>query len=179
METSHDDLPRTAAPSRRNANSARSPRRAQALQQTQQQPTRARQQESAPVRNSGAPREKQRQAEELAARVQARVDELADELDRLRTGATDYQADAVLTGDAPGSARVAVSVDSNGDDIDQALVRVAAINDQDVETLRCITDNLAQDPRDERTACAKRPRWWAGSFSSGPTQCASQSMRRR
>ncbi|GGT44156.1 hypothetical protein GCM10010271_55130 [Streptomyces kurssanovii] len=117
----------------------------EALQQTQQQLTRAREQEERAHQELQRAQEKQRQAEDLAARVQARLDQLSDELDRLRPGATDDQDDAALTGDTPEDAHVAASADEIGDDIDQALNHAAAVNDQDDQALRRITHDMDQD----------------------------------
>ncbi|MFI0860810.1 helix-turn-helix domain-containing protein [Streptomyces smyrnaeus] len=117
----------------------------EALHRTQQQLTRAREQEERARQELQRAEEKQRQAEELAARVQARADQLTDELDRLRTGATDAYSDAAATGDAARSAHVAVFTDEIGDDIDQALARAAAVNDEDDQTLRSITHDIDQD----------------------------------
>ncbi|MFF5480931.1 tetratricopeptide repeat protein [Streptomyces sp. NPDC012935] len=114
-----------------------------ALVQTQQQLTRAQEQEQRAQQELQRAQEKQRQAEELAARVQAQVEQLTDELDRLRTGATS----ATITGyddPVPGTAHLATT-DPVGDDIDEALARVVAVNDRDDQTLRRITHDLVED----------------------------------
>ncbi|MEU2259737.1 hypothetical protein ABZ557_05515 [Streptomyces sp. NPDC019645] len=115
----------------------------QVLRQTQQQLTRAREQEQRAEQELQRAQEKQRQAEALAARVQARVDELSDELDRLRAGTTDAPdpdaAIARLTN--PG-----VAADPVGDDIEQALARASEVNDQDDRLLQLITIDLDQEP---------------------------------
>ncbi|SFH05216.1 hypothetical protein SAMN02787118_14033, partial [Streptomyces mirabilis] len=112
------------------------------LRQTQQQLTRAQEQEQRAQQELQRAQEKQRQAEELAARVQAQVDQLADELDRLRTGNTATRYD---TPDH-GPAHPAGTADPVGDDIDQALTRAVAVNDHDDQMLQRITHDLIPDP---------------------------------
>ncbi|MFJ1876864.1 hypothetical protein [Streptomyces chartreusis] len=113
------------------------------LAQTQQQLTRAQEQEQRALQELQRAQEKQRQAEELAAQVQVQVDQLTDELDRLRTGTT---GDTTTGYDdpLPGAAPLATS-DPVGDDIDEVLARVVAVNDRDDQTLRRITHDLVQD----------------------------------
>ncbi|SDL90997.1 Tetratricopeptide repeat-containing protein [Streptomyces wuyuanensis] len=115
----------------------------QVLRQAQQQLTRAREQEQRAEQELQRAQEKQRQAEVLAARVQARVDELSDELDRLRAGTTDtpYPDAAIARLTNPGAA-----ADPVGDDIEQALARASEVNDEDDQLLQRITDDLDQEP---------------------------------
>lgn len=62
------------------------------LARTQQQLTRAQEQERRAQQELARAQKKQRQAEDLAAQVQARVDQLADELDRLRASGPENAA---------------------------------------------------------------------------------------
>ncbi|MFI6151724.1 tetratricopeptide repeat protein [Kitasatospora sp. NPDC051170] len=109
------------------------------LEDTQQRLARALDQERRAKEELARARDKQRQAEELAARVQRRVDELADELDRLRTREPGRVVDE---GSSTGSGGSAVTADPVGDDIDQALARAIEVNDTDEQALRRITDEL-------------------------------------
>ncbi|MFF1713943.1 tetratricopeptide repeat protein [Streptomyces sp. NPDC058268] len=118
------------------------------LRQTQQQLARAQEQEQRAQQELLRTQEKQRQAEEVAALVQAQVDQLTDELDRLQgTTTNDTSARNVPSG-PPGEP--AVTADPIGDDIDQALVRITAVNDQDNQVLRRITHDVLPDPPPER-----------------------------
>ncbi|MFJ9447192.1 tetratricopeptide repeat protein [Kitasatospora sp. NPDC101235] len=102
-------------------------------------------------------REKQRHAEDLANRVQQRVLELTDELERLRALARGGPAgeppseSGVRRGTDPGERSTA---DPVGDDIDQALARAAAVNDD--RTLQRIAGELQGPPG------------WEPSSGSGP-----------
>ncbi|TWF97363.1 tetratricopeptide repeat protein [Kitasatospora viridis] len=107
------------------------------LEHTQRRLARALDQERRAKEELDRAREKQRQAEDLAARVQRRVDELTDELNRLRADEATAPDDAV-----PPPPGVTTSADPVGDDIDQALARATTVNDTDEETLRRITDEL-------------------------------------
>ncbi|MEU6688121.1 hypothetical protein ABZ900_34625, partial [Streptomyces sp. NPDC046832] len=112
------------------------------LHATQRQLARAQEQEQRAQQELTRAQEKQRQAEELAAAVQAKVDRLTDELDRLRCTTTDDAAgeDTHLT------EQPAVSTDPVGDDIDQALSRITAVNDEDDQILQTITQDLITEP---------------------------------
>jgi hypothetical protein len=79
---------------------------------------------------------------DLAAAVQAQVDRLTDELDRLRCTTADDAAGE----DAHITVRLAVSVDPIGDNIDQALARITAVSDQDDQVLQTITQDLIAGP---------------------------------
>ncbi|WP_328674135.1 hypothetical protein [Streptomyces sp. NBC_00328] len=115
------------------------------LQQTQQQLARAREQDARARQELKFAQDKQRQAEELATQVQARADQLTDELDRLRTAAT---VPAAVGEDEMPAGRRAEPVSSGdpvGDDIDQALDQVAAVNEHDDQMLQRITHDLVRD----------------------------------
>ncbi|MFF4506766.1 TerD family protein [Streptomyces sp. NPDC001401] len=116
------------------------------LRQTQQQLARAQEQEQRAQQELHRAQEKQRQAEELAARVQAQVDQLRDELDRLHTSmADDTTANGYDTAVLE-PAHHAMTTDPVGDDIDQALARVVAVNDRDDQVLQRINHDLIQAP---------------------------------
>ncbi|MFD3834394.1 tetratricopeptide repeat protein, partial [Streptomyces sp. NPDC058621] len=85
--------------------------------------------------------EKQRQAEELAARLQNRIEELTDDLDRLRGDepSPHDHLPGLVTVVLP-HVRGPVSEDPEGDDIDATLVRASAIND----TVGRITTELTE-----------------------------------
>ncbi|MFD9100301.1 tetratricopeptide repeat protein [Streptomyces virginiae] len=84
-------------------------------------------------------RQKQREAEELASRLQAKIDHLTGELDRLRPDA--QLPDPV---GVPAEA-VSASEDPEGDDIEAALARAGAVNDNDSHTVARITTELAEN----------------------------------
>lgn len=119
------------------------------LEQTQEQLARALDQERRAAEELGRAKEKQRQAEELAARVQEQVDQLTDELDRLRAGdleggdVSGEQSESEM-----GAGRGDGASDPVGDDIDRALARAAAVNDADDQTLQRITDQLHEERHD-------------------------------
>ncbi|MER7850579.1 tetratricopeptide repeat protein [Kitasatospora sp. NPDC096077] len=104
-------------------------------------------------------REKQRQAEELTDRVQRRVLELTGELERLRSLARGGPA-----GEPPSGSGASMDMDMDsdersttdlvGDDIDQALTRAAAVNDD--QTLQHIAGEL------------QGPSGWEPADGSGP-----------
>ncbi|MFM9625126.1 hypothetical protein ACKI14_45300 [Streptomyces turgidiscabies] len=114
-----------------------------ALRQTQQQLTRAQEQEQRAQQELLRTQEKQRQAEELAATVQAQVDQLTDELDRLRSTTTNGAAAETIPANA--SVESAMTADLVGDDIDQTLARITAVNDQDNQALQRINHDLLSD----------------------------------
>ncbi|MFF9063105.1 hypothetical protein ACF09K_31065 [Streptomyces sp. NPDC014882] len=121
------------------------------LLQTQRQLARAQEQEQRAQQELERAKEKQRQAEELAARVQEQVDQLNDELDRLRTGTAEEATEGGHDASADEPSPATLVADPVGDDIDQALAQAVAVNDQDDQVLRRITDDLHQDPApDER-----------------------------
>ncbi|GGW73062.1 DUF3710 domain-containing protein [Streptomyces xantholiticus] len=118
-----------------------------ALRRTQRQLARAQEQEQRAGLELQRAQEKQRQAEDLAARVQARVDELTDELDRLRAndGTTDTSGGTARCTDEAATEPASPAVmDPVGDDIDLALARASVVNDQDDQVLQSITDDLTQ-----------------------------------
>lgn len=128
-----------------------------ALQRTQLELARAREQEQRAQQELARAREKQQQAEELAARVQAQVDQLKEELDRLRsrpganTGLASTKAPDQLFHEP------VTTADAVGDDIDRALDRASAINDQDDQVLRRITDDLGSpSPADQEHQAPRR-----------------------
>jgi transcriptional regulator with XRE-family HTH domain len=115
---------------------------------------RARRQQQQALEELDRAQAKQREAEELAARVQHRLEELTDELDRLRTGTTPDPGD---TGQGPHGGGEAVQMpagrpDPVGDDIEKALAQAAAVNDRDSDTLRRITDELTPTSPPDNTA---------------------------
>ncbi|MET7912033.1 LuxR C-terminal-related transcriptional regulator [Streptomyces avermitilis] len=126
-----------------------------ALRQTQQQLTRAQELEQRAQQELRRAEEKQRQAEELAARVQAQVDHLTGELDRLGGSPIGATTDTTDNAGTTELAKPVVSSDPIGDDIDQALDRAAAVNDQDDETLQRITVDLAHEPGSEAVVPAR------------------------
>ncbi|MFD9081718.1 helix-turn-helix domain-containing protein [Streptomyces erythrochromogenes] len=92
--------------------------------------------------------EKKRQAEELAARLQQRIDDLADDLDRLRgDGSSPHDHLPDLAAAASPRAPGPVSEDPEGDDFDAALARASAINDTDADTVHRITTQFADTVR--------------------------------
>ncbi|MEU5243638.1 hypothetical protein AB0G81_05890 [Streptomyces asoensis] len=116
----------------------------EALQRTQQQLARAQEQEQRAQQELLRAQEKQREAEELALMVQLQVDQLTDELDRLRgTTTSETAAQAIPAGTSTESALIA---DPDGDDIEQALDRIAAVNDQGNQLLQRITQDLRAEP---------------------------------
>ncbi|OQR59955.1 hypothetical protein B6E66_32545, partial [Streptomyces maremycinicus] len=116
----------------------------EALRQTQQQLTRAQEQEQRAKQELLRAQEKQHEAEKLAATVQVQVDQLSDELDRLRGTTTNDIA--VPAGPAGASAESTLTTDPVGDDIDQTLARITAVNDQDNQVLQRITHDLLAEP---------------------------------
>ncbi|OEJ36295.1 LuxR C-terminal-related transcriptional regulator [Streptomyces agglomeratus] len=116
-----------------------------ALRQTQRQLTRAQELEQRAQQELRRAEEKQRQGEDLAATVQAQVNHLTDELDRLRAHPIGDTTDTGDNAAVNGLMTPVVSADLIADDIDQALVQAAAVNDQDDETLRRITTDLAHE----------------------------------
>ncbi|MEV0452821.1 hypothetical protein [Streptomyces sp. NPDC050600] len=89
-------------------------------------------------------REKQRQAEELAGRLREDIDALTDELDRLR-GDGPSPHDNLLTLAGPVSPPDGER-DAEADDIDAALARAAAVNDQDADTIDRISAEITGEP---------------------------------
>ncbi|WP_105974897.1 hypothetical protein [Streptomyces geranii] len=118
----------------------------EALLQTQRQLARAQEQEQRAQQELERAKEKQCQAEELAARVQEQVDQLNDELERLRTGTAEEITEGEPDDTVDEPPQAAVVADPVGDDIDQALAQAVAVNDQDDQVLRRITDDLYQVP---------------------------------
>lgn len=125
------------------------------LAMTQRQLIRAQEQEQRAQQELIRAREKQRQAENLAAQVQAHLDQLADELDRLQADTT---TSATTDSDpVPAPHETTVSTDPVGDDIDQVLTRVVEVNDHDNDLLQVIANDLG--PGDGATVVVqdKRP----------------------
>ncbi|MFC1443070.1 tetratricopeptide repeat protein [Streptacidiphilus sp. N1-10] len=110
------------------------------LERTREQLTRATVQVDTAKAELDRARSKQRQAEELTVRVQEQVRQLTDELDRLRGHSVDAVGDPVVP-QSPHDDGVAG--DPVGDDVDQALVQAAAVNDADADLLDKITGELA------------------------------------
>ncbi|MFJ9432070.1 tetratricopeptide repeat protein [Streptomyces sp. NPDC101490] len=89
-------------------------------------------------------REKQRQAEDLADRLRREIEDLADELDRLRGDGPslhDHLPILVTASRDLGGGR-----DAEADDIDAALARAAAVNDQDADTIDRISTEISSGP---------------------------------
>ncbi|MER8237299.1 tetratricopeptide repeat protein, partial [Streptomyces sp. NPDC094049] len=89
-------------------------------------------------------REKQRQAEDLADRLRREIEDLADELDRLRGDGPsphDHLPDLATASRGLGGER-----DAEADDIDAALARAAAVNDQDADTIDRISTEISGRP---------------------------------
>ncbi|WP_051841685.1 tetratricopeptide repeat protein [Streptomyces sp. NRRL F-5193] len=89
-------------------------------------------------------REKQRQAEELADRLRQEIEALTDDLDRLRgegPSPHDHLRGPVVASPGPGEER-----DAAADDIDAALARATAVNDQDSDTIDRISTELTGQP---------------------------------
>lgn len=118
----------------------------QALQRAEQQLNRAFQQEKRAGEELQRAKDKQRQAEELAAKVQARVDELTEELVRLRASAPGDHHHRVSEQVSSSSE---TPTDPVGDDIDRALAHAASINDEEAQTLQSITEGLSEDEKKE------------------------------
>ncbi|MFI6085091.1 tetratricopeptide repeat protein [Streptomyces sp. NPDC051217] len=89
---------------------------------------------------------KQRQAEELAARVRAELDALTDTLDRLHNPEETAPEPALPARSGSEDEVRAVSPDPEGDDIEAALARVTAVNDADADALDRITTELDDVP---------------------------------
>ncbi|MGQ4361701.1 helix-turn-helix domain-containing protein [Streptomyces sp. SAS_272] len=114
-----------------------------AMLQAQEQLLRAQEQEQRARQELLRAQEKQRQAEELAAVVEDQLCKLIEELDQLRDATPNDTAAQI----PPASfAQPAVMVDPVGDDIEQALDRAAAVNDQDDQVLKRITYDLLSTP---------------------------------
>ncbi|MBD0692984.1 tetratricopeptide repeat protein [Streptomyces sp. CBMA123] len=113
------------------------------LEQAQRQLERALDQERRAQEELRRAQEKQRRAEELAARVQHLVRQLTDELDRLRAGDPDPQADEPRQ--AAEVVPAAGAGDPVGDDIEQALAKAAAVNDADGEAIERVSEELGEE----------------------------------
>ncbi|MFE0184945.1 tetratricopeptide repeat protein [Streptomyces olivaceus] len=124
-----------------------------ALHHTQQQLARAHEQEQRAQWELSRAQEKQRQAEALAATVQAQITQLTDELDRLRTTTG---ADATENTPAPATTPASTTTDPVGDDFDQALTRITAVNDHGDQLLHGISADLHQEPGEDHDA----EFWW-------------------
>ncbi|MFD3677672.1 hypothetical protein ACFWR5_12365, partial [Streptomyces sp. NPDC058613] len=102
--------------------------------------------------------EKQRQAEELAARLQKRIEELTDDLDRLRGDEpSPHDHFPGLTTTASPLMPGPFSEDPDGDDIDVTLARMSAINDVDAETVDRITTELTEPGPDTELTILDNP----------------------
>ncbi|MFF0408451.1 hypothetical protein [[Kitasatospora] papulosa] len=114
------------------------------LENAERRLARAEEQEQRARAELGRAEEKQRQAEVLEARLTDHVRRLTDELDRLRAGDTSSPLESlpVLTDEPEASQH---SADPVGDDIDAALARASAVNDEDNTTLNRVTSEL-NDP---------------------------------
>lgn len=115
-----------------------------ALEDTQRKLSRAQAQKGKAEAQHRRAKEKQQQAESLAARLQAQIDALTDELGRLR--GDDPSPHDRLSDHLPAAQQQVpdrFSDDPEGDDIEAALARVEAVNDTDAETVDRITAELA------------------------------------
>ncbi|MFD6368852.1 helix-turn-helix domain-containing protein, partial [Streptomyces roseolus] len=89
--------------------------------------------------------EKRRQAEELADRLRQEIEALTDELDRLRgPGPSPYDHLPVLAGTL--AQEPAESGDTEADDIDAALAKATAVNDEDADTIDRISTEITGGP---------------------------------
>ncbi|MDV7220433.1 helix-turn-helix transcriptional regulator [Streptomyces prunicolor] len=135
------------------------------LHQTQQKLARAQEQEQRAQQELLRTQEKQRQAETLAATVQAQVAQLTDELDRLRnTSTTSADTNGTENTVAPFTPSDGTTTDPVGDDFDQALTRITAVNDHDGQLLQDITHNLQQNPGEDENTVA----WWVVTVQDNP-----------
>ncbi|WP_432089690.1 tetratricopeptide repeat protein [Streptomyces sp. bgisy095] len=89
-------------------------------------------------------REKQRQAEELADRLRQEIEALTDDLDRLRgEGSSPHDQLPYLAAASPAPDE---ERDAAADDIDAALARATAVNDQDADTIDRISTEITGCP---------------------------------
>ncbi|MFJ9690403.1 hypothetical protein ACIRRX_32535, partial [Streptomyces bacillaris] len=122
----------------------RSRPRSEALEDAERKLARAEEQEQRARAELRRAEEKQRQAEDLEARVTDELRRLTDELDRLRAGDTASPLDA-LPGSAEGDYGLGgrrSSADPVGDDIDAALARASAVNDEENTALNRLSSEL-------------------------------------
>ncbi|MFD3760807.1 hypothetical protein [Streptomyces sp. NPDC058622] len=113
-----------------------------ALEAAQRKLSRAEAQKEKARRELELAEEKRRQAEQLADRLQARIEELTEDLDRLRgdqASPHDHLPD--LAGAVP-LAPGPVPEDPEGDDVDDALAHVSVVNESDAATIDRITTEL-------------------------------------
>ncbi|MFD9370019.1 hypothetical protein ACFWA6_20300 [Streptomyces sp. NPDC060020] len=111
------------------------------LKTTQRQLTRAQAQKEQAREELERAEEKRRLAEELAGRLQQKIEQLTDYLDRLRgDGPSPHDHLPGLAPVVPGS----VSEDPEGDDIDHVLARVSAVNDSEGDTIDRISTELTR-----------------------------------
>ncbi|MEW9513687.1 hypothetical protein [Streptomyces bacillaris] len=115
--------------------------RSEALEDAERKLARAEEQEQRARAELRRAEEKQRQAEDLEARVTDQLRRLTDELDRLRAGDTTSPIEELPA--LPDEAEAShVSADPVGDDIDAALARATAVNDEDNTTLNRLSSEL-------------------------------------
>ncbi|MFF0561504.1 helix-turn-helix domain-containing protein, partial [Streptomyces sp. NPDC004266] len=89
--------------------------------------------------------EKRRQAEDLADQLRREIEALTDELDRLRgDGPSPHDDLPALPGDP--SQKSAEAGDAEADDIDAALARATAINNEDADTIDRISTEITGEP---------------------------------
>ncbi|MEV5847404.1 hypothetical protein AB0M32_36120 [Streptomyces sp. NPDC051985] len=121
------------------------------VEQTEQQLARASEQAQRAQQELRRTQDKLERAEALTTVVQSKAERLAAELDQLRGTGTDRgeeRTDAPYTrGSGP---RPAEFADPAAEDIDQALTRAAAVNDQDDRTLQRISDDLGERASSDR-----------------------------
>ncbi|MFI8371991.1 hypothetical protein [Streptomyces sp. NPDC085466] len=114
------------------------------LEAAQRRVGRAEEQKATAESELARAREKQRQAEELAARLRQEIETLTDELDRLRGDGPsphDHLPTLAAASPRPGGER-----DAEADDIDAALARATAVNDQDADTIDRISTEITGSP---------------------------------
>ncbi|MFJ9528083.1 hypothetical protein [Streptomyces cyaneofuscatus] len=121
--------------------------RSEALEDAERKLARAEEQEQRARAELRRAEEKQRQAEDLEARVTDQLRQLTDELDRLRASDTTSPLDT-LPALADEAEAGPVSADPVGDDIDAALARATAVNDEDNTTLNRLTSQLNEPTAD-------------------------------
>ncbi|MGW5296188.1 DUF3710 domain-containing protein [Streptomyces bacillaris] len=116
----------------------------EALEDAERKLARAKEQEERARAELRRAEEKQRQAEDLEAVLQERLRRLTDELDRLRAGDTISRLDALpgLAEEDYGLGKRRPSADPVGDDIDAALARASAVNDEENTALNRLSSEL-------------------------------------
>ncbi|WP_327303561.1 hypothetical protein OG730_08045 [Streptomyces sp. NBC_01298] len=117
----------------------------EALEAAEHKLNRARAQQAKALSQAARAEEKKRQAEHLAARLQAQIEELTDELGRL-SGDDPSAHDKFPRPTVPVQASRTDSRDAEADDFDAALARAEAINDTDTDTIDRISTEVIGGP---------------------------------